>query len=393
MCLKLQEQISVLTATVTSLVSALASSNHNMLYSVSPNNGRLKYNNLTQSNAENLAKIKEVEELMRLNKGMRMRRDGRYDWRKMIDGRLHYIINSCPYKLAKIVRTYKQQNIITSSPEIRQKEDRNKLCDLAREYYERYIKGEIASHKAYHHAINKWISTLTKNIAHYSEEEIYDFLKSITAKRQAAISFYLLRYVFASAAKKDIIKKNFMVDMKAPTGASEKGLWFNPDEQKLIYENRHISKIGNEIEFILMVGCRLSEALNCNPDFVKNRIFVKRTKANGTSGYVKISEKYSKFLQENFSKMFKLPLRVYSEEFGELLNILKIKRQTNEKPMHRLRHTFATNIYYFGIDDKKRSYLLGHKTTEVTNDIYTDFDPDIEKSDIAKIYKDLYPEF
>ena len=38
---------------------------------------------------------------------------------------------------------------------------------------------------------------------------------------------------------------------------------------------------------------------------------------------------------------------------------------------HILRHTYATTLYYTGIDVKTAQYLLGHKNVTVTLEIYT----------------------
>ena len=41
---------------------------------------------------------------------------------------------------------------------------------------------------------------------------------------------------------------------------------------------------------------------------------------------------------------------------------------------HTFRHTYATNLYYAGIDVKKSQYYLGHSTIEMTLKIYTHLD-------------------
>ena len=61
--------------------------------------------------------------------------------------------------------------------------------------------------------------------------------------------------------------------------------------------------------------------------------------------------------------------------------------------VYRLRHTFATNLYYLQVPDKERSVYMGHYSSVLTNDIYTDFDPNIKKEDILNLYRDLYPDF
>ena len=41
---------------------------------------------------------------------------------------------------------------------------------------------------------------------------------------------------------------------------------------------------------------------------------------------------------------------------------------------YTFRHTYATNLYYAGIDIKRCQYLLGHSSIEMTLKIYTHLD-------------------
>jgi integrase len=338
--------------------------------------------NLIPSNAENFKSQnqKEDEELVRkINeiKNVRLRADGRYEWRKMLCGVIHQIIERDPKIFLDKYRDYqKQLKQKGNSVKIIKPKECHRVIDLAREYFERHIRGEIKSFKCYATIINNYISSLTNDISTYTEDNIIDFLKSIKSKKQARLCFFLLRYVFKNAIKNGYTKQNVFIDMKAPIHKSIKGLWYNANEQRLIYQNRHKCKIGNEIEFFLLVGCRLSEAFACKPEFDKSRIWVERHKRDGTSGYVNISSEYNEFLKQNWNSMFEYAPRFYAEELGKLLALFGIKRQENDRPIHRLRHTFATNIYYLGAkDSKQRAYLLGHRSSSITDDIYTDFDP------------------
>jgi len=339
------------------------------------------------------SQIEEEEKLMRLNKNIRKRKDGRFEWRKTIQGTSHYLIKSNLKDLVKEVTDYKKTQLKPNTKPKEQKTSR-KLIDVAWTWFNLYKKGQTTSDRQYTSRLENYISKLTKDIGSYTKNDIIEFLNSIPSMKAKEYCFIILKNVFAEATEAGTIKRNPIATLKLKKDRNTKGLWFNVEEQQLIYENRHKCTIGNEIEFFLMVGCRLSEAPKCRLELDKLRIWVERTKAHGSSGYVPISQTYAEKLKNNWSNMFKQSnIDFYTREFVILLKLLKIERQKNEKPIHRLRHTFATNLYYFGVDDKKRSYLLGHSSTKITNDIYTDFYLDIKGEDILNIYKDLYPIF
>ncbi len=367
-------------------------------------------NLITGTDAKNFIfeKEKENEEIMQkklLQKisqtpNCRIRSDGRCEWRKMIDGVYHTICMADPGAFLKKLSTYKKElRKIGNKAKAVNRPNNHRLVDLIKEYYLRYKQN--CKSTSYKTVIKKYLSCLTANIEHYTKGMIVDVLNGIKAHRMAAHAYILLKNTFAEAAETGtILKHNPIANLKKSDIISitavkqEKGRWFTPKEQQLIYVNRDETNIGNEIEFFLMVGCRLGEAFNAVPDWNNNRIYLNRTKRDGTSGYVPLSAAYCAKLKANWPTMFKYASTYYTKKFRELLIKLKIERQVQEKPIHRLRHTFATNLYYLGAKDvKMRASLLGHRSTRVTDDIYTDFDPAITKNDIVNIYGNLYPTF
>ena len=380
------------------MLSALVNQPQNMVYLHSQTKRQVKINNCILSNAESVNfKQKEIDnmryKIMEL-KNVRERKDGRYEWRKMVSGITHQIIESCPRAFFEKHRDYQKRlkskgNVIKI---VKPKESR-RLIDLAWTWYNLNKKGKIKSEKQYEIRLNNYISKLDKGIDTYTKNDIIEFLNGLDGHRTREYCFQILTNVFAEAAESGITKRNVIGTLKNSRGKIEKGIWYNPAEQKLIYKNRHKSIVGHEIEFILLVGCRLSETFNCRLELDKLRVWVERSKVDGTSGYVNISAQYAKHLKKHWNNMFKLQYHVYAREFNKLLALLEINKQPNEKPLHRLRHTFATNIYYLGANDKRRSHLMGHKCTRITNDVYTDFELDITKQDILDVYGSLYPEF
>ena len=52
---------------------------------------------------------------------------------------------------------------------------------------------------------------------------------------------------------------------------------------------------------------------------------------------------------------------------------------------HTFRHTYATMLYYAGVDIKTAQYLLGHSSIKVTMDIYTHIDKSQVKNTVSKL--------
>jgi len=55
---------------------------------------------------------------------------------------------------------------------------------------------------------------------------------------------------------------------------------------------------------------------------------------------------------------------------------------------HIFRHTFATSLYYAGLDIKASQYILGHASAEITMDVYTHYDvkSQIKTTDKLNLY-------
>lgn len=56
---------------------------------------------------------------------------------------------------------------------------------------------------------------------------------------------------------------------------------------------------------------------------------------------------------------------------------------------HIFRHTYATSLYYAGIDIKTAQYLLGHASIQMTLDVYTHLKR-LENSNIADKLNTLF---
>ena len=58
---------------------------------------------------------------------------------------------------------------------------------------------------------------------------------------------------------------------------------------------------------------------------------------------------------------------------------------------HTFRHTYATTLYYAGIDVKAAQYLLGHATVGMTLDLYTHLELESNTSVLEKLNAQCIP--
>lgn len=56
---------------------------------------------------------------------------------------------------------------------------------------------------------------------------------------------------------------------------------------------------------------------------------------------------------------------------------------------HMCRHTYCTRMASSGINIQTLSYLMGHSSIEVTNDVYTHLDTDVARVELDRIKPEL----
>lgn len=322
-------------------------------------------------------------------KNIRKRTDGRYEWRKQIDNIKHQIIDKNKKELERKVREFIKLNK-------QKKYEEHKSCtffELADYWYNTYKKN-LKSGILYKYYINARFSNniFKQKIENITYEQLENFIKSINEHRVASYCYFIITGVYKEALKRDMIKKDISQLITKPKNKTEIGEWFTIKEQNLILNNLDKTPIKYEILFYLLTGARRDEAINVKYEdinFEKNTVFINGTKTKSSKRYVPISDKFAKILKNNFSNMFKFEHSYYSRTFQKYLKILGIENKT----LHDLRHTFNSNLYYLGVNDKKRQYFMGHSSIVITNDIYTHLDLTVNQKDILNLYQDIYPKF
>lgn len=103
---------------------------------------------------------------------------------------------------------------------------------------------------------------------------------------------------------------------------------------------------------------------------------------------IKLSDSAIKLIFQNFDTIKKYDCELIYREFAEFLKGLKIAGS-----IVNLRHTYATNNFYLGTPELIISRQMGHSTSQITKDIYTDIDYHLTREKVLELYGKLYPEF
>ncbi len=319
-------------------------------------------------------------------KFIRKRTDGRWEARKTIEGKTYSIYAKTQKECKEKLKNFKPK----SKNAIRTKTIPS-LNDFANIWLNTYKQKEVtkATYKMYENILKNHISSLKKSIAFYTTENLQLFLNNLNQTRTKEIALLTLKQIFKKAKELKIIKENpteYLVKGKI----NKKTIKAHTiEEQKIILDNLQNSNIGKYILAYLLTGARLSELQTIKKENIKNGyLYIDGTKRKSSKRWVKISETYQSMLQKMEEPLFPYTSKTITHKYKEFLNQINI-----ESHIHKLRHTFNTNLYYLGATDMERKEFMGHASIIVTNEIYTHLDPTITKNDIINLYKDLYPKF
>lgn len=321
-------------------------------------------------------------------KNIYKRKDGRYEYSKMIDNERIYIIKSTKKELEKEVREIKQKN----------KKQRNKYLfkNIVNEWYtnfkEPYIKQKAKEN--YNTTLNKYIipELGNKSINKITFKDLQLFINNKNDKRRIQeILLQHIKAIFDYAYSNKYINTNPAIALKLPRKTSKESIKpLTIEEQQTLLKSIKGHKLETFIYFSLIFGTRRNETLafkieDINED--KQLLHINGTKTENAQRDVKISKDMINYLKANNKTK---PYFNFTSDFVTK-NITKLLKDLGiNKTLHALRHTTATNLFYLGYKDKERQQYLGHANITTTNNIYTYLENDITKEDIHKLYNNLY---
>lgn len=241
----------------------------------------------------------------------------------------------------------------------------------------------------YKNSITKHLNKLNKPINTYTAEKLQEFINEFGKTRTKEIAVMTIKQVFAKAQELKIIKNNPALNITKGKIEQKVVTSYTLQEQKTILSNLKNDKISKHILGYLLTGARLNELKTIKREnIINNYLFIDGTKTKNSKRWVKISTTYQNILLNENEPLFTYTDKTIQKLFRNFLKEIGINGT-----IHKLRHTFNTNLYYLGATDMERKEFMGHSSITVTNDIYTHLDKTITKNDIINLYKDLYPNF
>lgn len=321
------------------------------------------------------------------------RNDGRYMARLQIDGkRIAVYARSQKEIITKLNKLRKNfNNIQTQATKYTFK---NWIEYWLKTYKEQFIKYE--QYMELTQIMNGFAkdieSTLLTKITTNMLQEIYNkYPKSRKKEKTILYVNACLQKAFdlgfiKSNPVKGVIRDKKIIKIKEP---------FTVDEQEKILKAIKGLKIEPYIYLFLLTGIRKGEIptdFKNSLDMVNFRLKVYNEKQRDDSSsfkYIDLSKNYAEILNKQIeANLFCMKTDTVYRQFKQILSSLNIKGD-----IHTLRHTFATNYYYLGIPEKLIQSWCGHKTQNITHDVYIGVIRKNIQEKLKQIYGNLLFEF
>lgn len=306
-------------------------------------------------------------------------------------------------------------------------------CMTVRQWAEKWLK-LYKSDKAYNtyemyrgvvenHIVPAFGNTRLKSLKTHQIQELINDILHKGHPRAAELVNLTMKQIVKQAMTEEYIYKDITAGITLPKKQKPQKRSLTDAEKELIAKADLSAKERAFIDILYYTGVRRGEALALtvqDVDLVNKKLRVNKNlvmkpteseiknspKTAAGNRQIPIPDKLLKTLKEymrenanlylftmqNGEPMSKSSFRRFWENILDKLNIAAggdkfsrpdLAKDKNAKPLkiiasditpHIFRHTYATNLYYAGIDVKTAQTLLGHSSIQMTMDIYTHLD-------------------
>lgn len=321
-------------------------------------------------------------------KNIRLRSDGRWEYRKTIKGQKFAVIKKTKAELLEAIRKLKKSGF--KKPGTKKKHN---FKEFAERWFEVFKRPTIkaSSAEVYKNVIINHLKSLhNMNIEQITLDDLQNVLNS-NSGRMRELSYLTLKQIFKQAYFEDLIKKDISQFLKKGKIERKERRSLLYVEQEKLWNALGTDRLSLLIRFYLLTGCRREEARIEKNDLFKDKdnyfVYIAGTKTEKSKRYVKISQRLFEELNKLEGQIFYTDYKSVEKRFRKFVRGLGL-----EITIHQLRHTFATNLYVLGVPDKKRQLYLGHASIIMTNDVYTHaIDPTLTAENIQKLYGNWFP--
>lgn len=260
-----------------------------------------------------------------------------------------------------------------------------------------------------------------KDVRPHHVQKIINNIVAESKLRTAKIVLITIKQIFKKAVDNNIVIKNPADSIDTPKQEKSKKRPLTDAEMKY-FENADLDHKCRAFLYVLMyAGLRRGEALaltkndinlteetitvNKNLITVINQPELKPTpKTESGNRIIPIPEILVNVLKDYLLEVNALYIfpsakgnlmsdTAYRRFWAKILRRVNIAAGGNNKfyviakdiTAHTMRHTYATMLYYAGVDIKSAQYLLGHATAEMTLELYTHFEKSAVKPAIGKL--------
>lgn len=225
-----------------------------------------------------------------------------------------------------------------------------------------------------------------------TKEVLLEFLNKLPANRDREKIYLYLGALFKWAYNNRFIARNPFDTIRKPMVKKKHKPAFRFSEQVTILENLKGTTLYPVIIVYLCTGMRKNEFdfknIEKNIDYENCVLKAENLKGRGEEIRYKnihISRELCEFILTNKDIIHTYTPDSAYREFADFLKKINIKGS-----IVTCRHTYATNNFYLGNPELFISRNMGHASSQITKDNYTDIDYNLSKEKILKLYNNLY---
>ena len=229
-------------------------------------------------------------------------------------------------------------------------------------------------------------------ISKINKDKIIDVLNKFEEGRKKEKIILYLKACFKTAFNDGTIKANPFANIVTKPKVIKRKPAFTYEQQEKILARLSNEEIKPIILIYLITGLRRRELDYKNIDkfLYEEDMILKALNLKGRNQVIRykqiqLTKEGFSLIKNNIELLKKYNEEIVYRKFAEILKELNIKGS-----IVNLRHTFATNNFYLGNPELFISRQMGHSTSQITKDNYTDIDYHLSKDKVLKLYNNLY---